>query len=199
MPTLSYSPPAYNTSNVVYGTALCFTATVGTSLPADDQLGVGSAWTGGGWSYIGATDSGVTLTWTPSTQDISIEEQPTPVAVLVTTANLQVTFDFSEETLANISMAYGNGSIATTSAGAGQPAKSVLSLSTTANHVAVGVVGKNQLGFARVFSIPEMMSAGTVATAFRRAASQRLYPTTFNTVCPFEQIQVIDLTAPASS
>jgi hypothetical protein len=199
MPTLSYSPPAYNTQNVVYGTALCFTAPVGTSLPSDANLGVGSSWTGGGWSYIGATDSGVTLTWTPSTQDISIEEQPTPVAVLVTTANLQVTFDFSEETLANISMAYGNGSIATTSAGAGQPAKSVLSLSTTANHVAVGVVGKNQLGFARVFSIPEMMSAGTVATAFRRAASQRLYPTTFNTVCPFEQIQVIDLTAPASS
>jgi hypothetical protein len=199
MPTLSYSPPSYNTQNVVYGTALCFTAPVGTSLPSDANLGVGSSWTGGGWSYIGATDSGVTLTWTPSTQDISIEEQPTPVAVLVTTANLQITFDLSEETLSNISLAYGNGAIATTSAGAGQPAKSVLSLSTTANHIAAAVVGKNQNGYARVFSVPEMMSAGTVATSFRRASSQRLYPTTFNTVCPFENIQVIDLTAPASS
>ena len=37
---------------------------------------------------------GVSLTWNPSTQDINIEEQPTPVAVLVTTANLQVTFNF---------------------------------------------------------------------------------------------------------
>lgn len=200
MPTLSYTPPSYNTANVVYGTALCFTASVGTSLPTpDDQLGVGSAWTTAGWKYIGATDSGVSLTWNPSTQDISIEEQPTPVAVLITTANLSVTFNFSEETLANISMAYGNGTIANTSAGASQPGKSVLSLSTTANHVAVAVVSKNQNGYARVFFVPQMMSAGQVQTAFRRSASQRLWPCTFNTICPFEQIQVIDLTAVATS
>ena len=194
MPTLPYTAPSYNTSNVVYGTALCFTAPVGTSLPADASLGVGSAWTGGGWSYIGATDSGVTLTWNPSTQDLNIEEQPTPVAVLVTTATMTVGFNFSEETLANINMSMGNnGSIATTSAGAGQPGKSVLSLSTTFAHVAVAVVSKNQLGFARVVSIPEMMSAGQVQPAFRRSASQRLWACTFNTICPFEQIQVINL------
>ena len=201
MPTLSYSAPSYNTGNVVYGTALCFTAPVSTSLPTpDDQLGVGSAWTTAGWKYIGATDSGVSLTWNPSTQDLNIEEQPTPVAVLVTTANLQVTFNFSEETLANINMAYGNnGQIVNTSAGAGQPAKSVLSLSTTFAHVAVAIVSKNQNGYARVVSIPEMMSAGQVQTAFRRSASQRLWPCTFNTICPFENIQVLNLERLATS
>jgi hypothetical protein len=200
MPTLPYTPPAYGTSNVVYGTALVMTSPVGTSLPSDANLGVGSSWTGGGWSYVGATDSGVTQTWNPSTQDINIEEQPTPVAVLVTTASLQVSFNFSEETLANINMAYGNnGTIAVTAAGAGQPGKSVLSLSTTFAHVALAVVSKNQLGYARVFYVPEMMSAGQVQTAYRRAASQRLWACTFNTICPFQNIQVIDLTSPATS
>jgi hypothetical protein len=200
MPTLPYTPPAYGTSNVVYGVGLVMTAPVGTSLPADANLGVGSSWTGGGWTYVGATDSGVTLNWNPSTQDISIEEQPTPVAVLVTNATLQVSFNFSEETLANVNMAMGNnGSIAVTAAGAGQPGKSILSLSTSFAHVAVAVVSKNQLGFARVFYVPEMMSAGQVQAAYRRSASQRLWACTFNTVCPFSQIQAIDLTAVATS
>lgn len=200
MPTLSYSPPAYNTGNVVVGTAVVYTAPLNTALPADASLGVGSAWTGGGWTFIGATDSGVSLNWNPSTNNINIEEQPTPVAVLVTNADLEVSFDFSEETLANINMAYGNaGTIAVTAAGAGQPGKSVLSLSTTFPQMACAVVGKNQLGFARVFYIPGIMSTGTVKTDFRRAANQRMYPCTFHTVCAFSSIQVIDLTAVATS
>lgn len=200
MPTLSYTPPAYNTGNVVFGLAAVYTAPQGTTLPTDANLGVGSSWTGGGWNFIGATDGGVTLNWNPSTTDITIEEQPTPVATLVDKADLQVSFSFSEETLANINLSYGgSGTIAVTAAGAGQPGKSVLSLSTTFPVLACAVVGKNQLGYARVFSIPGIMSTGTVKTDFRRSASQRLWPATFNTVCPFNQIQVIDLTAIATS
>jgi hypothetical protein len=200
MPTLSYTPPAVNTGNVVVGLAAVFTAPLNTALPSDASLGVGSAWTGGGWSFIGATDSGVSLNWNPSTQDINIEEQPTPVAVLIEKATLEVSFDFSEETLSNINMAYGStGTIAVTAAGAGQPGKSVLSLSTTLPTLACAVVGKNQLGFARVFNIPGVMSTASVKTDFRRSASQRLYPCTLSTVCPYSAIQVIDLTAVATS
>ena len=197
---LVYSPPAINTTNVLYGVGIVMTATLGTALPSDQNLGVGSSWLGGGWSYVGATDAGVSLTWNPTTVDINVEEQPTPVAVLTDKATATVTFDFNEETLANINMAYGNaGTVAVTAAGASQPGKSVLSLSINFPQIACAVIGKNALGFARVLSLPAIMSTGQVKTDYRRSAAQRMYPATFNTVCPFTSIQWIDLTAIATS
>ena len=191
-------PPT--TTNVLYGLGLVFTAAQNTALPSDQNLGVASAWTGGGWSYIGATDAGVTLTWTPSVVDISIEEQPTPVAKIVDKATFEVSFNFSEESLSNINTAYGGaGTIAVTAPGAGQPGKSVLSLSLNFPTLACAVVGKNELGFATVISIPGIMSSGTVATSYRRAANQRLYPCTFGAVCAFSGIQWVKLTSLATS
>lgn len=200
MPVLTYSPPAYTTTNVIFGTGILFTAAVGTSVPSDANLGVGSSWTGLGWAYVGALLDGVTVTFAPTTQDISIEEQPTPVGVAITTANLTFTANLSEETLANVNMAWGNaGSIAVTAAGAGQPGKSVLTLSTNFQQVAVALVGKNAFGFAGVLSVPTMISAGQVQTAYRRAAQQRVYPLTLNSICPFSSITWSYLTAVATS
>ena len=200
MPTLTYSPPSYTTTNVIYGTGILFTATVGTSVPSDANLGVGSAWTGLGWAYVGALLDGGTVTFAPTTQDISIEEQPTPVGVAITTANLTFTANMSEETLANVNLAWGNaGSIAVTAAGAGQPGKSVLTLSTNFQQVAVALVGKNASGYAGVLQVPTMISAGQVQTAYRRAAQQRVYPLTLNSICPFSSITWSYLTAPATS
>ena len=199
-PPLVYSAPNYTVTNVLYGVGILFTASVGTSVPSDQNLGVATAWTGLGWAYVGGTEAGVTVTFNPTTQDLNIEEQPTPVAVAVSTATLQVTCSLSEETLQNVNMAWGNGgSIAVTPAGAGQPGKSVLTLSTNFTQMACALIGRNQLGYARVLSIPQVMSAGQVQTAYRRAAQQRLYPLTLNTICPFNQITWTDLTAIATS
>jgi hypothetical protein len=199
-PPLVYSAPNYTTTNVLYGVGILFTATVGTAMPSDQNLGVASAWTGLGWAYVGATEAGVTVTFNPSTQDLNIEEQPTPIATVVSTATLQVTCSLSEETLFNVNLAWGNGgSIAVTPAGAGQPGKSVLTLSTNFQAMACALVGRNQLGYARVLNIPQVMSAGQVQTAYRRAAQQRLYPLTLNTICAFNQITWTDLTAIATS
>ena len=172
----------------------------GPPLPSDANLGVGSSWLGLGWSYVGATEAGVTQTYNPTTQNINIEEQPTPVGVAVNTADLQFTSNLSEETLSNINLAYGNsGSIATTAAGAGQPGKSVLTLSTTFATLSAALVAKNAFGFATVLYIPVVVSAGQVQTAFRRAAQQRLYPLTLSAICPFSSISFTELTAVATS
>jgi hypothetical protein len=200
MPTLAYAPPPVAPGNVVWGLAAVFTSPQGTSLPTDANLGVGSAWTAAGWNFNGATDSGVSLNWNPSTTDINIEEQPTPVAVLIEKVDYTISFDFSEETLQNIALAYGgSGSVAVTAPGAGQPGKSVLTLSTTYPTLNCAVVGRNQLGYARVFYIPGVMSVGSVKTDFRRSASQRLYPCELSMTCPFSALEIVDLTAPATS
>jgi hypothetical protein len=203
--TLTYAPPAYGTTDVLYGTGILFTAPnpspgTGATVPGDASLGVGSAWLGLGWSYVGSTEAGVTQTYNPTIQNISIEEQPTPVGVAVSTATLQFTTNLSEETLANINLAYGNsGAIATTAAGAGQPGKSVLTLSTTFATLTAALVAQNEYGYATVLYIPVVVSAGQVQTAFRRAAQQRLYPLTLSAICPFDDISFTELTAPATS
>ena len=84
MPSLTYTPPGYTTTNVVYGTGVLLYAppastTLGASVPGDANLGVYTSWSGLGWAYVGAVLDGVTLTYAPTTQDIVIEEQPTPV------------------------------------------------------------------------------------------------------------------------
>jgi hypothetical protein len=197
---LLYTPPAFTSANVLYGIGVMFTGAVGTALPSDQNLGVGSAWISGGWTYIGATDQGVSLNYAPSTNDINIEEQQTPVAVIVTNISFQITTSLSEETLANVNLAYGAaGTVAVTAPGASQPGKSVLTLSATLGSLACAVVGKNQLGFARVFSVPTVMSTGSVKTDFRRAANARLYPVTLNATCPMASVTVTDLTAIATS
>lgn len=205
MPSLPYTPPAYTTTNVLYGVGILFTAPnptpgTGASVPVDANLGVGSAWLSAGWGYVGATEAGVTVTYNPTTQNINIEEQPTPVGVAVNTADLQITANLSEETLSHLNLSWGNGGVtAVTAAGAGQPGKSVLTLSTNFQTLSVALVGQNQLGFARVLYIPVVVSAGQVQTAFRRSAQQRLYPLTLSAICPFNAITWTDLTAVATS
>ena len=205
MPTLTYTPPAYTTTNVVYGVGIMMysppaSTILGATVPGDANLGVASSWTGLGWSYIGAVLDGVTLTYNPTTQDILVEEQPTPVGVAVASANLTLTANMSEETLTNVNLAWGNsGTITPTSAGAGQPGKNVLTLSTVFQQVSVAVIGRNRYGFASVLYIPFMLSAGQVQTAYRRAAQQRVYPLTFNSVCAFNQITWTELNAVATS
>lgn len=197
---LLYTPPAFTPANVLYGVGVLFTATVGTALPSDQNLGVGSSWVSGGWSYIGATEQGVSVTYNSTVTDIRVEEQQTPVASLVDQVTLQITTGLAEETLTNIQLSYGNsGTIAVTAPGVSQPGKSVLTLSTVFSSLACALVGKNQLGFARVFSVPVMQSAGSVKTDFRRSANNRSYPLTLNAICPTTDISVIDLTAVATS
>lgn len=197
---LVYTPPNYNVINVLYGTGILMTAPPATAMPSDQNLGVASAWISAGWAYVGATEQGVSITFNPKTTDINIEEQPTPVAVPVDTADFQITTSLAEETLTNISLAYGNGGqITVTAAGASQPGKSVLTLSTNFASMAAAIIGKNQLGFARVLSVPGVMSAGQVKTDYRRSASARMYPLTLNAVCNFTQISWTDLTAVATS
>jgi hypothetical protein len=192
-----FLPPGQNTQNVLFGVGYLWTSPYNTALPADVNLGDSSQWLISGWSYVGATDQGVTLTFNPSMSNLQIEEQVTPIASLVSTATYQVTLSMAEETLNNINLAYGNAGTQTltaANAGSNQPAKTVLNLSSTFQNLACAVVGSNQEGYARVFYVPKVNSAGQVQTAFRRAADKRMYPVTLNALCNLNLIEIIDIT-----
>lgn len=193
-----FLPPNWTTGNVLFGVGYLWTANFGTALPSDANLGDSAQWQLSNWSYAGATDQGVTLTFNPSMSNLQIEEQVTPIASLVSTATYQATLSMAEETINNINLAYGAGGTITTTApnvGTNQPGKQVLTLSSNFKSLACAILGSNQQGYPRVFYIPKINSAGQVQTAFRRAADKRMYPVTLNALCDLTQIQVIDITA----
>lgn len=194
-----FVPPAYDVTNVLFGIGYLLTAPSGTPLPADIDLGDSSKWltmTPTPWTYHGSTDQGVQNQFNPNMNDINIEEQVTPAASLVNTATFQITTAMAEETIDNINFAYGaGGTKVVTAAATGQPGKTVLNLSSNFKTLAAAILGKNKLGFPRVFYVPLVNSAGQVQTNFRRAADKRMYPVTLNALCDLSQIQIIDITA----
>jgi hypothetical protein len=193
-----WAPPQWGTTDVLYGTGVMWTAPSYQAVPADVDLGDSTKWPNSGWSYVGATDQGVSLTFTPRMTEIMIEEQPIPVAEIVETATFTVETALAEEKLSNINLAYGNGgAISTTAQASGQPMKQVLTLSTNFQQVACAILGRNQYGFPRLFYIPVMISTGTVKTDFRRAAAKRMYPITLSSLVNLNQCLVADILAPA--
>jgi hypothetical protein len=203
-PPLPWQPPAQSAGNVLYGTGILFTATAGTPLPPDASLGNGSAWTGLGWAYIGATLDGVTVTRDPQIQALPpVEGEIIPAGFYSTAGNVTITCNMAEEALANAGLSWGSaGLVALTPPGAGQPGKSALSFPQAGPGgppLAAALIGQDAAGYAQVLSVPLMASAGQVQTAYRRSAQQRVYPLALTAVCALDDITLIILTAPAAS
>jgi hypothetical protein len=195
-PGTEFLPPAYTSSQVLFGNGYLWTAPFATALPADIDLGDLTKWVG--WTYVGGTDQGVQIQFSPNMNEINIEETPIPIASLVQTATFQISAALSEETLNNINLAYGGGgSIATQAQATGVPGKKTLTLSSNFATLACAILAKNDLGFPRVFYVPKIMSAGQVQTNFRRAADKRMYPITLNSLTDLANCQVIDIISAA--
>jgi hypothetical protein len=195
-PGTEFLPPAYSSSQVLFGNGYLWTAPFATALPADIDLGDLAKWVG--WTYVGATDQGVQIQFSPNMNEINIEETPIPIASLVQTATFQISAALSEESLVNINLAYGGGgSIATQAQATGVPGKKTLTLSSNFATLACAILAKNDLGFPRVFYVPKIMSAGQVQTNFRRAADKRMYPITLNSLTDLANCQVIDIISAA--
>ncbi len=190
--------PVPNPANVVVGIGYMWTAPVGTAAPADPLTLVAGTtfptdW-GTPWLYSGATDSGLTITETPSTTDVTIEEQLAPALIVPNKVDYSIAGTLAEDTLANMVIAYGRGTIVITAPGTTQVGKSTLTLSESVNTLAVGCEFINKLGFLRRIFIPTAMVAAATATPIRRA-SKRVYPVTFRATCPMSSITITDYTA----
>lgn len=146
-----YQP--YNPNNVLVGTATLWVAPNPGGLTPEpmvtDSLTLGTAW-GGNWVCPGATESGVTWTVDEKDTNIMIEEQPNPVDVVADTQDYGFDVTLSEDTLSNMMLAYGRGTIAATAATGGRADASctttVGSATVTDASIGAGDVGKQVTG-----------------------------------------------------
>jgi hypothetical protein len=163
----------------------------------DDTVMYGGDW-GSPWQHLGGTDQGWKLRVATKTADITIEEQSTPVDILADGKTLTVSGDLAEDTLQHMLWAYGGGTLTTVAAGAAQVGKTTLSLQDKLEKWALGVETINKYGFYRRFLIPKVVIADDVETSYRRAADKRMYQFTANSICPIEDVEIVDMTAPAT-
>lgn len=190
--------PAITIANVLVGPATLYTAPANTARPTD-RTALGATWPAP-WTYIGATEEGVSLVVGTDTTDILVEEQSIPVAVSVNKSNIAVNFALAEDVIENIKLSYGRGAITTSVAGTpgtGPPAMKTLTLSDTLDQLAVGFETSmpTNVAFWRRVYIPSVLSLADVTTAYRRAANNRSYNTSLRAVCPTSSIQIYEQTA----
>lgn len=196
--------PAYDRTKVLTGMARCFlqkiTPTSVPALPAD-TVALNGAWPATGfniWVPVGATEEGMTLRFQRSTQDIVIEEQLTPVDVVTTGVDMSMAITLDEDTIASMIAAYGGGTSVITAPASLQPGKTTLTIGSDLDSYAFGFEAKNAFGLPRRVMVPLVKSVGQAETAYRRAANKRMYATSFRTLCAPEEVQVIEITAPAT-
>ena len=162
------------------------------SVPIDGDWGVD-------WYHPGFTEEGVATTFERETEAQNVEEDPLPAFYSTTTATFNVATSFAEDTLENIKLAMGGGIITVTAAGTGQIGKEALQLSEELEELALGFEGKNAQGFWRRVYIPRVVAMGSVETSYRRAANKRVYPAEFGSICAIGEIEIINMTAPATA
>lgn len=147
------------------------------------------------WVPCGATDQGWQFGTNKSTQDITIEEQSTPVFRTITSQSVTLNGGLSEEITSNLALAY-NGIATTVAATSTTPGYDEVNLTDDVLTYAVGMVAARRDGKPRIIYAPLYTQLSNVQTDFRRASAKHIYPVSFGTICKPSQIRVITMTTP---
>jgi len=192
--------PAYDPDKVIVGMAACFTQIYDPLNPPElppDELELGAEWPAP-WTPVGATQEGLTFGGSKDTQDITIEEQITPVDKTVTAATYTMGLVLSEDSLDTMVLAYGGGVIEQTAATATKPGVRKLKLSTGLTYFAFAFETRNSFELPRRVLVPKVVSVGEAETAFRRAEEQRLYEVSFESLVAPEDLDIREMYEPAT-
>jgi hypothetical protein len=150
------------------------------------------------WTPVGATDQGWTWASAKTLQDITIEEQSTLVARLVASQQFTVTGALSEDIARTLALV-NNMTLATTAPTADSPGYETLTLSDDPLEYAVALIMANNFGYPRWLYIPATTCLDNVSTPLRRAAAKRIYSAQFTSVCQTTDIEVFNITTPATA
>lgn len=192
--------PSYDREKILTGQAALYIQPRDPDSPATlppDTQSLGTAWPSP-WLAAGATMEGVTVGFSREVSDITIEEQVTQVDQKTTSVGFTFSATLSEDTIQTMTWAYGGGDVTTTAAGTGQPGKDTLKISSEVHHFAVGFETENSFGMARRMLVPDVTSVSEVETPHRRAEQQRTYAVTFTSLVPPEDVDIVEITAPAT-
>lgn len=194
--------PRYTPKNVVRGpAALWFQAQNDTLTIPDNTLALGGDWSDSIlgnplWTPIGATQSGISISWSRKTTDILIEEQPNAVDVATDALDPMIDCVLSEDTLETMALAYGGGTITTVAPTTTQPGYREISFSNELEHLTLGFEGINSKSYWRRGLWQDVLSVATVKTDYTRSKTQRLYAVSFRLLSPIELMKVREMNLP---
>ena len=149
------------------------------------------------WTPVGATDQGWTFASAKTLQDISIEEQSTLVARLMTAQQLSIQGNLSEDISATLAMVLNMTNVVTAPT-VTNPGYETLTLTDTVVQYAAALIMANNLGYPRWLYIPASTCLANVSAVHRRAAAKRMYTADFVSVCATNLIQIINILSPHS-
>lgn len=190
--------PRYTRKNVIRGVAALWTRPQDdtATLPAN-ALPLGGDWAQVGppagnplWTPIGASESGATVRFSRSTNDIGIEEQLNPVDIATTSIDPRIEVTLSEDTLEVMKLAYGGGTITTVAPATGVPGYRELKIAEDIEHLTLGLEGMNTKTQWRRILWLDVLSVADVETSYRRAETQRLYAVSFRLVSPISDMLI---------
>jgi hypothetical protein len=191
--------PSYTAANVLTGSAKMYTQIYDADLPPetpDDDLELGELWDTP-WKPIGATENGVMFGFKRATDDITIDEQITPVDKRTKDLNFTIEVELSEDTIETMMLAYGGGEITTVAAATGIPGHKTLQISSDLTYFAFGFEGINPFGLPRRVIVPISVSTANAKTRYQRAKKQRTYATSFESLVAPELVVIREITAEA--
>lgn len=193
--------PEYVRQEVLVGQARMFLQKLtATSVPAlpDEAVALNGDWPtdpDNTWVPVGATEEGLNFRFTRDTEDITIEEQTTPVFVVTTGTDMSADVVLSQDTVETMLIAYGGGEIVVTAPGVAIHGKSVLTVGDEMDSYALGFEAANSFDFPRRVLIPEVLSVGQAETMYRRAANARRYSTSFRVISSPSEVEIVEITA----
>jgi len=105
------SVPQFQASNVIAGAGFMYLAPAGTAIPDLSTMPTDSTLQSAGFVPSGYTDDGVQFTYTPQTKDIDVDEEMSPVQILLIGEKLEINLKFAEVTLNNLLRAIAGSSL----------------------------------------------------------------------------------------
>lgn len=188
--------PRYTRKNVIRGMAQIWTRPQDdTATLPNNTLPLGGDWAdvtlgNPAWTPIGASESGATVRFSRSTNDINIEEQLNPVDIATTSVDPRIEVTLSEDTLETMKLAYGGGTISTVAPQTGIPGYRELTVAEDISHLTLGLEGMNTKSQWRRILWLDVLSVADVETSYRRAETQRLYAVSFRLVSPITSMVI---------
>ena len=149
-------------TNLLAGIGTVYTAPVGEALPADDDVDSGIIAPAGNWVATGFTQDGCTAEYSPTFEDVIVDQHKAAVDTILTAEAGSVAFTLAESDAAALAAAFGV-AYTTVAAAANQTGQSNLGVGdSTKVKKALLIIGTAPSGYSRWIYIPKAMPEAKV-------------------------------------